>query len=462
MARSPRRMFALTAGCVLITLTCPLLGRAPLRAFAPSVLLEIHQINVQQGDCTLIIGPDGTTVLIDAGKTTRGTEEVVPYLQKLGIEPGDGLDYIIVTHRDSDHMGGIPEVIDAGYDIRIGIWDAGGTKSVPDVFKNAVARTTAGAVQMAPLGGAIPLGNGALARIVAVGGKVIGVGTVVSSPDENDRSVATLVQYGDFDYITAGDLGGGKSDMACTGRSTDQANVESALARTLGPGGAASLLTADGVEVLDVDHHGSESGTNSDYMNLLSPRIAVINTGKGQGDDWYHPRKAVVDNVLLAGASCITAPPAIVLQTEEGSPLGNKTSKAGYCCGDIAITTTGRGTFTVSASGAVTQGPDERVQAGLDSPASFPLDGAASPGGPAVVITEIMANPVSASDTEGEWIELYNAGQSSVDINGWILRDDDNDQHRISNGGPLLVPAGGRLVLGRSGDSSKNGGYSPD
>jgi beta-lactamase superfamily II metal-dependent hydrolase len=71
----------------------------------PGNVLEIHQINVQQGDCTLIIGPNGTTFLIDAGNVSKGSGEVAPYLASIGIQPADGLDFMLCTHRDSDHLG---------------------------------------------------------------------------------------------------------------------------------------------------------------------------------------------------------------------------------------------------------------------------------------------------------------------------------------------------------------------
>src|SRR5262249_34265047 len=87
---------------------------------------------------------------------------------------------------------------------------------------------------------------------------------------------------------------------------------------------------------------------------------------------WDFPRQDVVDGVLLSAASCVTAPPALVLQTEEGSPTGPLTSFSGYAVGDIRISTTGQGTFTVSADGAVTEGPHEAAAAGL--PDTFPLD----------------------------------------------------------------------------------------
>ena len=81
---------------------------------------------------------------------------------------------------------------------------------------------------------------------------------------------------------------------------------------------------------------------------------------------------------------------------------------------------------------------------------------------PAIVINEIMQNPRAVSDDYGEWFELYNADSADVDINGWTICDDDTDSHTINNGGPLVIPAGGYLVLARNGDPSLNGGVLAD
>ena len=79
-----------------------------------------------------------------------------------------------------------------------------------------------------------------------------------------------------------------------------------------------------------------------------------------------------------------------------------------------------------------------------------------------VVITEIIQNPAAVSDANGEWFEVFNPTASAIDIDGWTIRDDGSDSHTISNGGPLLVPAGGFLVLARNGDSGTNGGVTVD
>ncbi len=74
-----------------------------------------------------------------------------------------------------------------------------------------------------------------------------------------------------------------------------------------------------------------------------------------------------------------------------------------------------------------------------------------------IVITEIMQNPSDVSDTNGEWFELFNASGSTVDINDWVISDNGGASHTIDNGGPLNIPAGGFLVLGRNGITSTNG-----
>lgn len=67
---------------------------------ADSKLMEVHFLDVGQGDCTLITC-DGHAMLIDAGDDTKGTA-IQNYLQKQKIK---SLDYLILTHPDADHIG---------------------------------------------------------------------------------------------------------------------------------------------------------------------------------------------------------------------------------------------------------------------------------------------------------------------------------------------------------------------
>lgn len=374
-------------------------------SFALAQQLEIHTINVGWGDSVFVKGPNGTTVLMEAGNTGKGTARVVPYLQSIGVAPANGLDYTFIGHQHCDHAGGMDEVIQAGYNVHIKNYYNGSTYSSTCVteWNSAAATTTAGAPVAVPVGTIIDLGNGAKITVIARNGSIIGGGTVAVS-DENDRSIALLIQYGGFDYLWASDMGGGTDSTGCTGRSTAQVDVETSVIQAISPGGAAPLITAGGIDVLAANHHGSESSTNFTYMNMTKPSTAIIATGDGQDPTWNLPRIDVVDKVLLAQAtSCVTVPAALTLQTEEGAPAGSLTSFSGYSVGNIKITTDGVSTYTVSADGGVTQGPNETASAGL--PKTIALDDAGGTGGDTTppVISNVQSSGITSSSAVITW-----------------------------------------------------------
>lgn len=74
----------------------------------------------------------------------------------------------------------------------------------------------------------------------------------------------------------------------------------------------------------------------------------------------------------------------------------------------------------------------------------------------------MMVNPEASLDINGEWIEIFNTTGSAIDMNGWTLTDESANTHIINNGGPLLVPSNGFLVLGRNADPLVNGGVIVD
>ena len=123
--------------------------------------LEIHTINVEWGGSVLVVGPDGTTVLLEAGETGMGTNEVVPYLQSVGIQTTDGLDYTIVGHQHCDHLGGLDEVVNAGYDVHTANYYNGSstTSSCVTDWNTAAETTTAGSPVSMPGGTVMKIGR---------------------------------------------------------------------------------------------------------------------------------------------------------------------------------------------------------------------------------------------------------------------------------------------------------------
>jgi len=80
-----------------------------------------------------------------------------------------------------------------------------------------------------------------------------------------------------------------------------------------------------------------------------------------------------------------------------------------------------------------------------------------------IVITEIMPNPAVVSDSYGEWFEIHNTTDTTIDIHNWVIKDADSDDYVITNSAMSVpVNSGEFFVLGRSSDLVLNGGLEVD
>jgi competence protein ComEC len=363
------RIFLRCMLAVLLAVASPVYGE-----FEPSGKLEIHYINVGQGGCTLVIGPDGTRILYDFGAYDGG-RDIVPYLRDVvKLDPSDGIHYAIVSHRDRDHYMGYRAVVEAGYDVLVANYDSGSPKLATTIRSNwlqPAKNTKAGAALRAPVGLAIALGDGAEALVVAANGKVWEEPPVKVS-NENDRSVVLFIHYKNFQYVLDGDLGAGRE--TCTDHQTTQIDVQTRVARTLL---SHRLITPEnGVDVLHIAHHGSESSTSAAYFNLMKPEVGLISVGQ-KNSTYLHPREDVVDKVLIGPQrpSCVKAPPVKdVFQTEDGERDCSSTgctSFTGTAIGDIRLVTDGERKYEITGSNRVHGG---RSQGGPGKRWSFDVD----------------------------------------------------------------------------------------
>ncbi|HIA01021.1 MAG TPA: hypothetical protein EYN66_03805 [Myxococcales bacterium] len=90
------------------------------------------------------------------------------------------------------------------------------------------------------------------------------------------------------------------------------------------------------------------------------------------------------------------------------------------------------------------------------------LDYCVPPTTSVIVINELMINPSTAGDSDGEWIELFNSTDVDVDVSTWILSDLGGSGVVVSADAPLIVPGGGYLVLCRNADPLINGNVNCD
>lgn len=271
----------------------------PLPAWTPGTF-DIHQIHTGRGNAALMVFPDGTTMLLDAGQIQErpGTLETGPaypnasrsaadwiarYVAQASPRRGEALDYALVTHYHDDHIGALAGAA-AKIPIRVLI-DRGDDPPAPTYpvvkaylefrksFGGRVETLRAGrADQIIPVRGGTPQFE---VRNIAANGTVwTGTGHEAVSrfpagwqslpaarqPVENDFSLALRFRYGKFSYYTGGDLAGVVLDDGPEWR-----DLETPIARAVGAVDAAVL-----------NHHGWLDTTNPFFLRTLDPRVVVI------------------------------------------------------------------------------------------------------------------------------------------------------------------------------------------
>ena len=276
--------------------------------------LQLHFMDVGQGDGAILVSPRGETVLFDNGNA-GDCELPVSYLRKIGISR---IDYMIVSHYHADHFGCTKEVLDE-FPLRRFAYDRGLEPERETATFRRYVRAVGDKRTAATADTVITLDSGTAnpvtINIVALNANGI------NSTNENDASVVAVIHFGSFDVVMAGDLSGFN-----TSRYKD---IETSVASKVRQ-----------VEIYKANHHGSDHSSNPTWLRIIKPRIAVISAGAG--NDYGHPTPGALSRMHAAGI-------AKTYWTEEGAgarPLRNRDVIAN---GSIVIQVVpGASNFTVS------------------------------------------------------------------------------------------------------------------
>lgn len=221
--------------------------------------LEVQFIDVGQGDATLLIC-DGQAMLIDAGENDCGTK-VQLYLQKRDIKT---LNYVIGTHPDSDHIGGLDVVITKFTCETVMMPDyEKSTATYRDVIKAAENKSYKITV---PVVGDVYEFGGATFTIIAPND---------SYEDSNNSSIGILLTHGENTFLFTGDAEEkAEADILKNGM-----NIEA--------------------DVLHVGHHGSWTASTPEFIEAVSPEYAVISCG--EGNSYGHPHSGPLNTLRMNG-----------------------------------------------------------------------------------------------------------------------------------------------------------------
>jgi beta-lactamase superfamily II metal-dependent hydrolase len=260
MQRSPIRCFLLlqrAVGAALAAFLVPAIALA-----LGNGKLQIHHIDVGQGDGALLISPLGQTALFDDGTYTNCTN-IKAYLQSLGITT---VDYHFLSHYHADHLGCIDDLAAIGITIGTRGYDRGYSYSSAS-YDSYVATLGTKRTTIAK-GQTITLDAGAANPVTITCVDLNGAGVYsVNGSDENAKSVALKVTYGAFDEEISGDL-------------TGDVGLGNDVETTVGP-------EVGDIEVYKVHHHGSRYSTNDNWLNAVTPEAAIVSCG--DGNTYGHP-----------------------------------------------------------------------------------------------------------------------------------------------------------------------------
>ena len=232
--------------------------KAPIPASGAK--LNVHYIDVGQGDSEFLELPNGQTMLIDAGSPENGSQ-IISYIKGLNHKK---IDYLVATHPHADHIGGMATVVN-GLDIgKIYMPKVStNTQTFEDLLttiqkKGLKVNTAKAGVNM------FKAGNLSADIIAPVN---------ISGDDLNQYSAVLMLTYGDNKFLFTGDAGEASE----------------------------SQITADvKADVLKVGHHGSATATSQEFLNKVRPKYAVIEVGKG--NSYGHPTADTLSKLQKIGA----------------------------------------------------------------------------------------------------------------------------------------------------------------
>ncbi|MDP9349612.1 MAG: MBL fold metallo-hydrolase, partial [Gemmatimonadota bacterium] len=255
---------------VAVGAACAAFLALPVLAAPPASGVEIHFLDVGQGDAVAIRTAGDRWVLVDAGPRAErydaGERRVLPFLRARRVSR---LEAFILTHPDADHIGGaraVLEGMDVGRLIEPGL--PVGKPLYLEVLRAAEARNVPWAA--ARRGRRLRLDGVELELLWPVGD------VLDASVEANEISAVVRLRYGAFTALLTGDVGTG---------------VEEELAATYGGSLRAQLLKAG--------HHGSRTSTGDALLDAARPELVVVSAGRR--NRYGHPAPEVMARLRERG-----------------------------------------------------------------------------------------------------------------------------------------------------------------
>ncbi|MDP1394325.1 MBL fold metallo-hydrolase [Lysinibacillus capsici] len=222
--------------------------------------MQVHFIDVGQGDSILIESPSGKTMLIDGGVKGAG-QQIVSYLKELGINK---LDIVVATHPDADHIGGLIPVLD---NMTIEQFYDSGKVHTSQTFEEMLTRIDEKNIpyHVPKIGDDIEFDKDVNVKVLNANDQ---------AKDNNDASIVLKMTYGNVSFLLTGDAG------VALEKEMLQYDVKAT--------------------VLKAGHHGSNTSSSEEFIQAVKPEVTILSYG--EDNKYGHPHAEIVDRLQAIGS----------------------------------------------------------------------------------------------------------------------------------------------------------------
>ena len=245
--------------------------------------LEIIFLDVGQGDAIYIASEDGTTCFIDGGSSDInevGTYRILPFLKAHGVKE---IDYWFVSHADADHMSGLLEVMETGYEIQHLVISEKMPEDENQEELLLLAEKQGISVIHMKIGECIrTIPSSSNTAFSTTGICITCLYPWAETADRNEQSMVLLVEFLD---------------------ENSESTYKALFTGDISAKGEHELIEKGVLEDVDLykaAHHGSKYSNSKRFLEVIQPETCVISCG--EDNSYGHPHQDVISNMRHIGA----------------------------------------------------------------------------------------------------------------------------------------------------------------